>query len=151
MTELAVDPSAFFGYEVLGSWLGAVGGGVGGFLLGFFICMAGMDTNSDAYAGLACLIGGGGIGYLVGTPLGAMSGAAVVGGMNHVRGNLLLSTLGGVAGEGAGVFGIGVLAGVGLDSDLGGVAYLAGVPLFSALGATWGYNVGATIVPAAAN
>lgn len=137
------DPTAFFGFEVLGGWLGGVGGGIGGFFLGFFLCLGSLG-DAPGLAGLGCLVGGGGLGYLIGTPVGSTLGVSIVAALNGVQGNLLFGFVGGVAGEGAGILTVATLAGIGLDSDFDGGAYLVGVPLVSALGATLGYNVDAT-------
>jgi len=136
------DPTAFFGFEVLGGWLGGVGGGIGGFFLDFFLCLGSL-SDDVGLAGLGCLVGGGGLGYLIGTPVGSTLGVSIVSALNGVQGNLLLGFVGSVAGEGAGILTVATLAGIGFDSDLGGAAYIAGVPLVSALGATLGYNVDA--------
>jgi len=140
-----IDPGTFFGYELLGGWLGAAGGGVGGFLLGFFACLSAVGTG-DSYGGLACLAPGA-LGYLIGTPVGATAGVSLVGHLNGVEGNVWLALVGGAAGEGMGFLALTLLQNVGpfVSGDLGPVVLIGGVPLLSALGATAGYNVGSEL------
>jgi len=138
----AFDPNAFFGYEVLGGWLGGVGGGLGGFFLGLFLCLQGLGDDGG-YAALGCIVTGGGIGYLTGTSLGAALGVSIVGGINGVEGNLLMSALGGLAGTGGGMLSVAALSGSDLGNNLDGTVFFFGLPLLSSVGATFGYNVDA--------
>ncbi len=138
----AFDPNVFFGYEVLGGWLGGIGGGLGGFFLGLFLCLQGMGDDGG-YAALGCIITGGGIGYLAGTSLGATLGVSIVGGINGVEGNVLMSALGGLAGTGGGMLSVAALSGSDLGDNLNGTVFFLGLPLLSSVGATFGYNVDA--------
>lgn len=141
-----IDPNVFFAYEMLGGTLGAMGGGIAGFFLGVFLCLSSLG-DTGGVSSLAC-IAGGALGYLAGTPLGAIVGVGIAGHLNHVQGNLLLSFLGASAGEGVGILAISSLGGIGVvqDADLGLPLLFFGVPLISGLGATLGYNVNARFV-----
>jgi len=143
---MEAQPVAAFGYEVLGGWVGAAGGGVGGFMIGLLLCLLTLSDHSGFQA-LGCFVGGGTLGYLLGTPLGATIGVSVVGHFNHIQGNVWMGLLGGFLGEGAGILTLSGLVGIGVDSDFGGVGYVLGVPLISALGTATGFNIGAEVVP----
>lgn len=143
--EATFDPNVFYVTEVIGGWVGGIGGGLGGFFLGLFLCLQGMGDDSG-YAGLACILTGGGIGYLAGTSIGATVGVSIVGGMNNVQGNVLMSALGGVVGTGGGVLSVAALSGSEFGEKLDGNLFFFGLPLLSSIGATLGYNVDARVV-----
>lgn len=143
--EATFDPNAFYLYEVMGGWVGGIGGGLGGFFLGLFLCLQGMGDD-NGYGALVCVFSGGGIGYLLGTSIGATAGVSIVGGMNNVQGNVLLSFLGSAAGTGGGVLSVAALSGSEFGENLDGSLFFFGLPLLSSIGATLGYNVDARVV-----
>ena len=120
---------------------GAVVGG-GTAYLAAAICAA----DADGWEALAC-IAYGALGYVVGLPIGTTVGVHIAGAAWGVDGNTLLSVLGAIGGEAGGLL---ITSGLGALQDdppeaFQVLAFLGLTPLASSAGATWGFNVGATL------
>ena len=114
-----------------------IGGGVGAYLGSTVLCV-----GSGGW--FSCLASAG-VGFLIGDTLGATFGVVSAGSANRVQGNLPLALLGAVGG---GALGILITNGI-RPNNLGVPLALLVIP--TGLGATLGYNVGATVEVSALN
>ena len=134
------EPRDAVAWELLGGTLGGALFGVGGGYLAAVSCLA----DAQGLGALACIVAAM-LGYVAGLPVGVTLGVNAVGSLSGVQGNVLLSALGAVLGEAAG---LGLVALVSnamgdLPEAVGWTLILGAVPFLSSVGATLGYNVGA--------
>lgn len=130
--------------EVLGGTLGGAAFGVAGGAIAFVTCIG----EAQGFEALGCAILAA-FGYAIALPIGSTLGVNVAGSLAGVQGRVLLSALGAVLGEAAGL-GIAALvinAFDDLPEPLGWGLFLGVVPLMSSVGAALGYNVGARVRP----
>jgi len=145
--EREPQPGDYFWMEVVSGTSGALAGGV-------IIAYAGVAVvgylypckNQTAFWG--CLVGAvlvAEMAFLIGTPLGAATVVVMAGSSKRVRGNILLAFTGAIAGEAVGL----VLGVPGFFSNfvLINPVILPVLAISTALGATFGYNLNATIEP----
>ena len=137
------DPHSAVSAELIAGTLAGAASGVAGAYLFAVSCVA----HAEGWAALACFAAAA-LGYIVGVPVGSVVGVNVAGSLSGVRGNFLLSVLGGIGGGAVGLGFAGLLAKVfdGLPESASLAIFLGVVPFLSSAGATLGYNVGAQMV-----
>lgn len=132
------DPSTYFLAEVIGGSAGALAGGwVGGAVGATFFCP---KSGCAGFQDLANAL----LGYLAGNAIGGIIGTIVVGSLNRVKGNILLALVGAVVGDAVGFLLTATVVNL-FGSNFSAPSMLILMPVLSGLGATLGYNIGATI------
>ena len=149
--DQGASPEGAVNAELFWGTLSGIGIGVGGTLLGFAIAApicSGITTGagdplSGLFANIICMGIGGTIGYVIGVPVGTTVGVNITGELSGVKGNLPLSILGAIGGEGVGVVVSIPVSQVPLVNLL---MSTVGIPFLSSAGATLGYNLDAQMV-----
>lgn len=137
------NPQAAVPAELIAGTLGGAALGLAGTYIASTACL----SHVQGWAAFGC-IAYAALGYLVGVPLGSVVGVHVAAAHYHVQGNLLLSILGGIGGEAAGL-GCAALATKifgDMTEPFGTLMFLGVIPFSSSVGAAWGYNAGARSV-----
>lgn len=117
---------------IVGAFAGGFVGAITGAVIGSYIRGASCGSVLWEFSGLICVTDYLMVGYLIGNTLGGIYGVVRLGGSpHHLRGNLILATVGAISGETLALIILGFVP---------GMHCLLLIPGLTALGAAIGYN-----------